>query len=305
MVAAPDTKPKPPEPASSAQPRTAEVAPSPTATQPDAASDAPVRAAKVSDNAPARSEPMVGAAEPPAQGAADEQDVVGEKPAEPPAAKRAIEPAAHAPVMRPRIEGPPPQPRAADRSPERRMPAPVHVEAAPPKALPPAAARVVSLREVRTPERPLPPPRVEFAVAGEPVSVLPRPAAVQDRAPSARERLPGPPASDKVSTAAAVAPRPSTGAAREPPTSATMNRDPAAPAPLARQSLPAPTPALVPAAPMPPVRREAENTISIRQLDIQIVAEESRRPPGGKRSQPAPAAPASVPLDRYYVREMP
>jgi hypothetical protein len=56
---------------------------------------------------------------------------------------------------------------------------------------------------------------------------------------------------------------------------------------------------------MPPVRREAENTISIRQLDIQIVAEESRRPPGGKRSQPAPAAPASVPLDRYYVREMP
>jgi hypothetical protein len=53
------------------------------------------------------------------------------------------------------------------------------------------------------------------------------------------------------------------------------------------------------------MRREAENTISIRQLDIQIIAEESRRPPAGKRPPAAPAAPAPVSLDRYYVREMP
>jgi hypothetical protein len=289
IVAAPDTEPRPPEPPSP-EPRTAEVVsvPSPTAPQPIAASDAPARAAKAPDHASVQ---QIVRTVPAERGPAAEQDAVDEKLAEPRAAEHAAEPrtAEHAAE---------PPPRATNRLPERRMPAPAHVKEAPPKGLPASAARMVALREIRTPERPLPAPRVEFAIAGERVSVLPKPAAVQDSAPPTRD-------SDQVVTAAAVEPRVSPVPAREPPASAATNRDPPAPMPGVPQGLKSPTPAPVPVAPMPPVRREAENTISIRQLDIQIIAEEPRRPQGRNRREPAPAAREPVPLGRYYVREMP
>lgn len=300
-AAAPGAEPtvasKPPEPARPAEPQATEidtterhatkVMPSlfPAIPQPAVARDQPSHAARAPDHTPAEPMVPVGPAE---HRPATEHDTVVERRTAPRAVERAVE-------AQP--------PKVTHREPERRMPAAVGVEGTPPKAVQAAASRMVPMREARAPERPLPAPRVEFAIAGEPVSVLPKPAAVPAR-PAVQDSAPPPRDSDRGLAATSVPPPASAAPAREPPAPAPSRAAPTS-TPLVPQDLKAPRPALMSAAPMPVARREADNTISIRQLDIQIMAEEPRSSQGRNRRESAPTTREPVPLGRYYLREMP
>ena len=291
------TAPERPEPPAPAERSAAEIGPAAANAEPDAASEATLGTAKPADHALAGRREAARRAEPPHQ---DREEAAAGIPAERPVVERRPEPPARAPAIV--VTGEQPvaqsQPRAAERLPVRRMPAPVHVEAAPPKEPPVAAAHLMAPRDVRPPERPLPVSRVEFAAAGKPVSVLAKPG-VQDRVAQARDLLPrSRPAAVEVAPVVAE-PRPSPAPPREPPARSGRKPDAAEPAPAVRQNLQAPPPTAAPAA-----RREYENTISIRQLDIQIVAEEPRRAQGRNRPQSIPAGHGPDRLSHYYVREV-
>jgi len=153
-------------------------------------------------------------------------------------------------------------------------------------------------RDVRPPERPLPVSRVEFAAAGQ-ARFRPCQTRRPGRGPQARDLLPSSrPAAVEVAPVVAE-PRPSPLRRVSRPLVPAENRMQRSPAPAVRQK----SPSSAAHGRAGRARREYENTISIRQLDIQIVAEEPRHAQGRNRPQSIPAGHGPDRLSHYYVRE--
>ena len=171
-------------------------------------------------------------------------------------------------------------------------PRPSRVETIHRTIVPDFADRVTPPRESSAPERLAPVPRrVEFQTVVDTRVVRER-AIVHPASTPAQAPLAGPP---PLPAAPVQAPPPVTA----PKTTEAPKRDAATP-----REPPPKAPAVSTAAPIPaPVRREAESTITIRQIDIQIVGDEQRRT--ADRAQPAPGRDTShlESLRRLYVRE--